>query len=63
MQWENRSVTAAGDLKNIAKVPGVADLEENPEVDGPKTLDRDRCMGIDLRDVVAKEKVFHASSE
>ena len=34
-------MTAARDLKNTAKVAGVADLEENPEVDGPMILDRD----------------------
>ena len=34
-------MTAARDLKNIAKVAGVADLEENPEVDGPIIMNRD----------------------
>ena len=30
-----------GTLKNIATVTRVAELEENPEVDGPVFLDRD----------------------
>ena len=34
-------MTAARDLKNIAKVAGVADLEENPEVDGPIIMNQD----------------------
>ena len=34
-------MTAARDLKNIAKVARVADLEENLTFDGPVILDRD----------------------
>ena len=34
-------MTEARDLKNIAKVADVADLEENPEVDGPIIMNRD----------------------
>ena len=30
-----------GTFKNIAKLARVAELEENPEVDGPVMLDRD----------------------
>ena len=34
-------MTAARDLKNIAKVAGAADLVENPEADGPIIMNRD----------------------
>ena len=34
-------MTAARDLKNIARVAGVVELEENPEVDGLVISDQD----------------------